>query len=180
MLILAPTGEYSVSELRSLYRLFLDEEAELEEVDFDDTNLFFDYEELKGYVEGSIDNYYNIMEVGTLEQYTHIFRRASDGTEFILQPLLEIYFIRGDRRDKFPDLNFNLTQNDLGPFELEGDDFRYFLSNLTDFRITYQLKHNIPSSAAAPFDCFIWRVYQDFQYFDRNHISQRVTVRRNY
>mmetsp|Transcript_31 Transcript_31/g.26 ORF Transcript_31/g.26 Transcript_31/m.26 type:complete len:153 (-) Transcript_31:1438-1896(-) len=152
MLILAPTGEYSVSELRSLYRIFLNDEIELEDVDFNDLNMFFDYEELREYVHKSIQNYEDIENIGTLEKYTQLFQRAADGTEFIIRPLLEVYFIRGDRRDYFPDINFNLTTTDLGPFELEGGDLRHFLSNLTEFRITYLLKHKIPSSAAAPFD----------------------------
>ena len=126
-------------------------------------------------------NYYNIENLGTLEQFRHIYdHNKSQEVDFISRPQMEAYFTRGSSRDYFLNMNYDLTLEDLGPFKLEGKELQYFLSNLTSFSITYHLKHNIPSSAAAPFDCFIWKIDQEFDYFNRNHITQRVLVRRNY
>jgi len=126
--------------------------------------------------------YYNIDKIDLLEKYTqYTYFDEGSGVDFVSQPILNAFFIRNNQRSQFQDaLDYNLTETNLGPFEWEKDELRDFISQLTHFKIIYELKHKIPTSAAAPFDCFKWTIHQDFDYQERNHISERVSLLRNY
>lgn len=50
LLIIQNTGEYTQSEIRAIYKTFLDPNLELNDVDYEDTILHFDLNELAEHV----------------------------------------------------------------------------------------------------------------------------------
>ena len=116
-------------------------------------NNYYRLEELTDHVNQTIYNYYNMNQSNLLEEYEFvIYENETTRQDFVSQPVLDAYFMRFDDRKYFEGIDYNLTKTNLGPFELEQKELTSFLRNLTNFRINFELKHKIPTAAAAPFD----------------------------
>ena len=183
LLVFNYTGEYSRAEERVFFRLFMDDEG-VDPSDYDyasTTNFYYTLSELRDHIQESVDTYFELEEIDTIEKYGYTYYE-DDVTEeeVITRPVLSTYFIRGEGRNEYPDLNFNLTSEDIGPCGSEDTELRYFLSNLTHFKIIYQVKSFIPSESITPFDCFRWEIIQNYDFSERNHIYERITYNRYY
>jgi len=154
---------------------------ELNTLDVTNLQFFYDVSTLKEHVEQSVDNYFEIVNSSSIDQYEHFYTVDEDtGDEYITQPTLSAFFIRNSYRNSTMDFKANLTQEDLGPFNWPNGQLRDFISNTTNLKIKYQIKHCIPSESATPFDCFRWIIYQNFDFSSRNHISETLTFERFY
>lgn len=157
LLIVNFTGLYSRSSYRVWLTQFFDEEIQVNTLDYDDIKFFYDMSELRSHVQKSVENYFAIgtEESTTIDAYEYLsYNDESTGEPVQYTPVLEAFFIRENERKNFDNiLTFNLTEDNLGPFD-ENSDFplEYFLSNTTNMKITYQLKHCIPSESTTPFD----------------------------
>ena len=167
---------YSRAENRIFYDLFFDEQIDGSEFDYTNSVKFhYTVSELYSHIKESIDNYYDIENIDTIERYRHImYTNESDGKEFVSQPILSAYFIRERGREDFENVFYNLTVDNLGPFNQPDDNMRYFISNLTNFSILYEFKNFIPEHSMVPFECFRWEIRQDFDFSERNHLYERL------
>ena len=145
LLIVNYTGAYARSAQRVWMRNFFDEEIEFGGLDYDFHKYIYDMQDLKDIVSNSVGNYYSIAteDSTTMEKYDYFMEIDEEtGKEFIKPPRLSAYFIRGNGRDFFKDkLTFDLTEDNLGPFDEASDiPFQEFLSNVTNIIIEYEIK----------------------------------------
>lgn len=157
MLIVNFTGLYSRSSHRVWLTQFFDEEIEINTLDYDDVKFFYDISEFRDHIQKSVENYYAIgtEESTTIDAYEYLFYNdESTGDPVQYTPVLDAFFIRENDGRYFDNIRtFNLTVDDLGPFDKDSDfPIEHFLSNTTNMKITYQLKHCIPSESTTPFD----------------------------
>ena len=161
--------------------MFLDPEMELNGLDYSVNRYYYDLDELRQHINESVHNYYELGEMDTIDKYSYVYYTDEQTEEERKRyPSLNVYFIRNSDRSLFPDFNFNLTTDSLGPFDFNNTQLRNFISNTTNMRIEYEIEHNIPSESATPFDCFRWHIYQNFDFSYRNHIIESLSFERNY
>lgn len=167
---------YTQSAMRRFFTWFFDEDMELDGTDYSRIRYFYSVEDLAEHVNWSIDNYFGIEEEDTIESYSLIREYDErDDVERVLPVIMTPYFIRKTERLNWPNLNFNLTQTDRGPFnKLES------ISNMTNFQLLYHVRHNIPTTHFTTFDCYEWIIYSDFTIINQGHFSQQLRFDRQF
>jgi hypothetical protein len=181
LLIINYTGSYSRSAMRVFFKNFMNDEMALNELDINNKQFFYDLDEFRQHVNDSVNNYYDLGESTSIDKYEYLYFE-NEATEELIQesPRLSAYFIRNDNRKIVPEYSYNLTAEDLGPFEWDDEELRMFISNTTNIKLQYQIKHCIPSESTTPFDCFKWIITQDFDYSSRNHITEKLSFEKHY
>lgn len=140
------------AEQKVFFREFLDEDLELNGLDFEKTRLFFSTEEIKDFAAKSVNNYYSLETGDFLENYRLPRVEVEPGVEEIKPVRLDVFYRRSAARSMFQNLQYNLTQSYLGPFELPQTEFQQFLSNTTHLQLMYFIETAIPTSEVEGFD----------------------------
>ena len=100
---------------------------------FPRVNYIYTTDDLVENVKGATDAYFDLESQNFLEKYTPI--KGSD--DLILSPIMNIEYVRGHHQgDNFRRV-IQLKKDDLGPFELEGEELRKFLYSVQKMWITY-------------------------------------------
>jgi len=184
VLVIQSSGGYSRSEEAFFFQTFLNDQAEYNGVDFEKNRNFYSINEVREFINKSIDSYFNIEEADTFEVY-NIPREFNDTTQqYKKSPVsLDIFYIRGHRRDQFSTISYDIDPNNLGPFDEDTtsvSDFRSLVSNSTHFRLVYTLRNTIPSVSIGSTNCFLWSIFQEFDFTLRNVLVLEVHTTRQF
>ena len=146
----------SASEQHVWYRTFLgDDDPSFEDYGgWDRQNYLFQVEEVKELVESSVKAYYGLEEA----DYVEMFRPVKTDEE-IEPPHLDVRYLPGVD-DPAWKITYNLTEDDMGPFEQSDLDLREFIYSIRGFSITYFIEHLIPHGNIKNLDCFAYSVNQ--------------------
>jgi len=159
-LIVNSNADYSISIQRKFFTLFFDEDMELEEVDKNRVQYFFSADQVRQQVNGIIDNYYAIPEMDSMERYELVEEVDEDGNETPTPVMMSPYFLRKEDRLPWKDFAINFTEDERGVFQIEEsgegrlslEELRNFLSSLSNFQLTFFVRHNLPSTKFTTFD----------------------------
>lgn len=113
---------------------------------------FFTIEETKSFIRKSISNYFGLEDSDFLENFELPRIEVSPGVLEIRPVSLDVYYRKSHSRDKFKNLHYNLTLDDLGPFEFEKAEFKEFLSSVTHLQLKYRIDSAIPTKSVGNFD----------------------------
>lgn len=116
------------------------------------SRLFFSTKEIQDFASESVNNYYNLETGDFLENYKLARVELSPGVVDIKPVRLDVFYRRAAARSMFKNLQYNLTQSDLGPFELPQKEFQLFLSNTTHLQLKYFIESAIPTVEVNGFD----------------------------
>ena len=153
ILVIDSSGSYSRSEQAFFYRMFLNDELGLEDVDFEKVRYFFTIGEVKDFVKKSVEDYFGLEDADTLERYTLPTIVNETTQEEGPAPVnLDVFFRRGHSRQNHQNLTYDIFEDNLGPFAYSDEDFRDFVSNSTHFRLLYRLDNLVPSISLQNFD----------------------------
>ena len=164
--------------MRQFYALFFNPDMDLDGRDYRRTQYYYNVESLGEHVNESISNYYGIDKMDTFEYYEHINETDYDKVSRIVPVIMTPYFIRNeDRLLYWKQLNYNLTEDFKGPFGLTNQELDYFLSNLTNFKLEYEIRHNVSSvydlDADEPY-AYKWIISQEYCLLERGRISETI------
>jgi len=84
-----------------------------------------------------------------------------------------VFYLPGTKINTDTDLRYSFTANNYGIFGKfeEGDRaaLKELIQDLSNFRLSYQLKSAIPLGTIENVECFNWMIYQNFDFTARNH-----------
>ena len=88
----------------------------------------------------SLDKYYTLNQTG----FNYVYEYNEQQRKDIIKPVLfESYFVRNKDRQLYNLTTTNLTQRDYGIWSESENEIRDFVGNVTNFRLTYMLEHDI-------------------------------------
>ena len=139
-------GGYSGMTESLFYKMFLSDDLDLNEIDYDKNVYFYNIGDVREFVNTSVNNYYNLPNSDVFEEY-YIPQVYNGSNELIDEPIsLEAFYRREyNKKADFLNITYNLTAGDLGPFERSDSDLKRFFANITHIRLRYNIQTIIPS-----------------------------------
>ncbi|CAI2359815.1 unnamed protein product [Moneuplotes crassus] len=171
MLIISSIAIYFRSQETVWRRVFGEEVLEDNQVEFLPVYNFYTLSDLSEHINKSVHAYFNLNQ----QYYTHILDHDPETGELVVLPVqFESFYLRRDGRERFGDMNTNFTKDYIGIWQEDEDSIAQFLNKTTHFRLIYEIEHKLPTEELFIHDCFRWKIYQDFDFFFRNHVVQKM------
>ena len=133
--------------------------------------IIFSSDSVAKYVATSVHRYYDVNSI-TIDNYD--FHYKSDGT--ISPPKLHVkYFDNAKSMNKGYKIEYSLYNNNLGPFSINADDF---LDELKEFKIEYNIIHNLNRYVDTSSDCYSWKIIQNYDYSSHGVVTTSLDTYR--
>mmetsp|Transcript_34933 Transcript_34933/g.34609 ORF Transcript_34933/g.34609 Transcript_34933/m.34609 type:complete len:244 (+) Transcript_34933:23-754(+) len=173
-------SSYSIAVKRKLLTLFFDGEMEQEGYLTFRERYFFSVADVREQVNFMIDNFFEIPESDSIEEYQLSEELDDDGIKRIAHVTMSPFFIRKEDRIPWAFLEMNLTNDERGAFHIEedgtprlpDDQLRDFFAAMSHFTLTLLVRHNIPTTKFTTYDCYRWIVRADFRMINNGHYAQ--------
>ena len=72
-------------------------------------------------------------------------------------------------------IEYSLYNNNLGPFSINADDF---LDELKEFKIEYNIIHNLNRYVDTSSDCYSWKIIQNYDYSSHGVVTTSLDTYR--
>lgn len=158
ILIVNQSSMYSMSQLTLWNKLFLNHEVSGDDTSLVFTYNLFDLNKLIGYVNKTVDSYYNINS-HTFDNYEY---RWEDGVK---RPIT--MYVKYLSNDQVDDDNYEyiyyLNRTYSGPFEIF-PNVKTFLDKVQYFQFKFSIKHVLPSDVDLASTCYEWELTQNYDF----------------
>ena len=148
ILVVGSQGAYSRTDQTLFFTLFLDEEAETEDPDFQKFKNIFDVGSLQEEVTGYLDNYFGIQD--DPEQFFDNFELVefkNKQGEKETQVIMDIFYLPGVKVDQNTPIRHVFTADNYGIFG-DNSELRSTVRQAKYFTMTYHLNNKVPMNNA--------------------------------
>jgi len=73
-----------------------------------------------------------------------------------------------------------LKEDDFGPFSFEDADLKNLIFELEYLHISYNIEHLIPVENVENRNCYAWKIYQIFDFSNRNTVKLTLDFERDF
>ncbi len=180
--------QYTRSQERILYNMFISD-SDKTDVDFARKTYLFSVSDLRDHLNNSVNNYYsfqsdsleiveypNEKSFSSFKDDNHIYH--ADKEQLYVNMFISYYFTKaGDSADK--QYYFRVNQTSLGPFDQDDKELKAFLNSVKNFVLEYRFKTYVPFFFGDNFECFKWKVIQNYDFIHRAHFVASLNIYRS-
>ncbi|CAG9325808.1 unnamed protein product [Blepharisma stoltei] len=158
VLIINSSALYSYSQLMLWNQLFLNKDVQGSDTSLSYTFTLFRINKLQSYVQETVEKYYDINS-HAIDNYSFKYNEYGDKKPV---KMFVKYSDREKAKDKHYSDEYDLTTNDLGPFEFV--NLKDFLDLVSEFQLQFTLLHHLNPHVDTASTCYEWTISQIYQY----------------
>ena len=178
IVVISVNTDYMRAQEKVFYQKLISESSK-EEKDYVRETYLYNIEQLKNHVKKTTDNMFTFQN-DSLELLVY---KDEDDKDIELKDI-PLYFYFTDDIEKYkPGIpnktNWNITQNNLGPFVYSENELKQFLNYVEKFEINYKFNTYVPFYYKQHLECFGWKIKQNYDFSLKAHFIVNLEIEKN-
>ena len=178
IIVISVNTDYMRAQEKVFYQKLISESSK-EEKDYVRETYLYNIEQLKNHVKKTTDNMFNFKN----DSLELLIYKDDDDKEIELKNI-PLYFYFTDDIDKYnPGIpkktNWNITENNLGPFIYSDNELKDFLNYVEKFEINYNFNTYVPFYYKQHLECFGWKITQTYDFSLKAHFIVNLQIEKN-
>ena len=178
IVVISVNTDYMRAQEKVFYQKLISESSK-EEKDYVRQTYLYNIDQLKKHIKKTTDNMFNF-EDDSLELLVY---KDDDDKDIKLKNIPLYFYFTDDIEQYTPGIpknpNWNITENNLGPFVYSENELKEFLNYVEKFEINYKFNTYVPFYYKQHLECFGWTITQIYDFSLRAHFIVNLDIKKS-